>query len=114
MSETHSSIMARLMPLYEMAPERFMAFYDAVYLMCVDLPEGCRFRISDRCREKDLELFRDIVKTLIVNSLTTSMQDNWNCRMIWSMCGGQPALNLPGTASSRNGERDRICQFIMM
>lgn len=52
MSETHSSIMARLMPLYEMAPERFMAFYDAVYLMCVDLPEGCRFRISDRCREK--------------------------------------------------------------
>lgn len=44
--------MARLMPLYEMAPERFMAFYDAVYLMCVDLPEGCRFRISDRCREK--------------------------------------------------------------
>ena len=65
MSETHSSIMARLMPLYEMAPERFMAFYDAVYLMCVDLPEGCRFRISDRCREKDLELFRDIVKTLI-------------------------------------------------
>ena len=57
MSETHSSIMARLMPLYEMAPERFMAFYDAVYLMCVDLPEGCRFRISDRCR--------DIVKTLI-------------------------------------------------
>ena len=59
MSETHSSIMARLMPLYEMAPERFMAFYDAVYLMCVDLPEGCRFRISDRCREKDLELFRE-------------------------------------------------------
>ena len=54
MSETHSSIMARLMPLYEMAPERFMAFYDAVYLMCVDLPEGCRFRISDRCREKEL------------------------------------------------------------
>ena len=32
--------MARLMPLYEMAPERFMAFYDAVYLMCVDLPEA--------------------------------------------------------------------------
>ena len=85
MSETHSSIMARLMPLYEMAPERFMAFYDAVYLMCVDLPEGCRFRISDRCREKDLEL-----------------------------CGGQTAFIVPGTASSRNGERDRICQFIMM
>ena len=42
MSETHSSIMARLMPLYEMAPERFMAFYDAVYLMCVDDMEYVR------------------------------------------------------------------------
>lgn len=40
MGETHSSIMTRLIPLYEMAPERFMTFYDAVYLMCVDLPEG--------------------------------------------------------------------------
>ena len=108
MSETHSSIMARLMPLYEMAPERFMAFYDAVYLMCVDLPEGCRFRISDRCREKDLELFRDIVKTLIAEQPYDKYAGQW------SMCGGQPALNLPGTASSRNGERDRICQFIMM
>jgi len=39
--------------------------FHGVYLMCVDLPEGCQFRISDRCREKDLELFRDIVKTLI-------------------------------------------------
>ncbi len=65
MNDTHPDIMARLMPLYEMAPERFMAFYDAVYLMCVDLPEGCRFRISDRCQEKDLKLFQDIVKTFI-------------------------------------------------
>ena len=65
MSETHSSIMARLMPLYEMAPERFMAFYDAVYLMCINLPEGEQFRISDRCQEKDLKLFQDIVKTFI-------------------------------------------------
>lgn len=65
MSDTHSDIIARLMPLYEMAPERFMAFYDAVYLMCIDLPEGEQFRISDRCQEKDLKLFQDIVKILI-------------------------------------------------
>ncbi|ADV44357.1 hypothetical protein [Bacteroides helcogenes] len=65
MGETHSDIMARLMPLYEMSPGRFMAFYNAVYLMCIDLPEDCRFRISDRCQEKDLELFRNIVKLLI-------------------------------------------------
>ena len=60
MNDTHSDIIARLMPLYEMAPERFMAFYDAVYL-----PVGVQFRISDRCQEIDLKLFQDIVKILI-------------------------------------------------
>lgn len=65
MNDTYSDIMARLMPLYEMAPERFMAFYDAVYLMCIDLPEGELFRIADRCQEKDLKLFQDIVKIFI-------------------------------------------------
>ena len=53
MNEAYSNIIARLVPLYDMAPQRFMAFYNAVYLMCIDLPEG------------DLALFRDIVKTLI-------------------------------------------------
>ncbi|RGT30756.1 hypothetical protein [Bacteroides clarus] len=65
MNEAYSNIIARLVPLYDMAPQRFMAFYNAVYLMCIDLPEGYRFRISDRCQGKDLALFRDIVKTLI-------------------------------------------------
>ena len=40
MNETYSNIIARLVPLYDMAPQRFMAFYNAVYLMCIDLPEG--------------------------------------------------------------------------
>lgn len=91
MNDTHSDIMARLMPLYEMAPERFMAFYDAVYLMCIDLPEGEQFRISDRCQEKDLKLFQDIVKHSSQNSHTMCIQDSWSCRMIWSMLDGQQA-----------------------
>lgn len=114
MGETHSSIMARLMPLYEMTPERFMAFYDAVYLMCVDLPEGCQFRISDRCREKDLELFRDIVKTFIAEQPYDKYAGQLELSDDMEYVRGQPALNLPGTASSRNGERDRIYQFITM
>ena len=52
MNDTHSDNMARLLPLYEMAPERFMAFYDAVYLMCIDLPEGEQFRIQTVARKK--------------------------------------------------------------
>lgn len=65
MTETHADIIARLLPLYEMSPKRFMSFYDAVYLMCINLPEGEQFRISDRCQEKDLKLFQDIVKIFI-------------------------------------------------
>lgn len=65
-SDTHSEIMARLLPLYEQAPQRFMKFYDAVYLMCMELPEGTRFRISDRCALKDVNLFQDIAALCII------------------------------------------------
>lgn len=66
MTDSHSEIMARLMPLYEQAPERFMRFYNAVWLMCHDLPEGARFRIADHCAEKSIPLFRDIVALCIM------------------------------------------------
>lgn len=65
-SDTHSEIMARLLPLYERAPERFIKFFDAVYLMCAELPEGTRFRISDRCAAKSMDLFRDIAALCII------------------------------------------------
>lgn len=66
MTDTHSEIMARLMPLYEKAPERFLKFYDAVWLMCYDLPEGAQFRIADRCAAKSIPLFRDIVALCVM------------------------------------------------
>ena len=65
-SDTHSEIMARLLPLYEQAPQRFLKFYDAVYLMCMELPEGSRFRISDRCAPKSVDLFKDIAALCII------------------------------------------------
>ncbi len=65
-SDTHSEIMARLQPLYDQAPERFLEFYHAVYLMCLELPEGARFRISDRCSAKSVALFRDIASLCIM------------------------------------------------
>ena len=39
MSDTHEEIIKRLLPLYEKAPKRFMAFYNSVWLLCHDLPE---------------------------------------------------------------------------
>ena len=59
--------MTRILPLYEQAPERFMRFYNAVWLMCHELPEGGRFRIADRCAEKSVPLFRDIAALCIMD-----------------------------------------------
>ena len=112
MNEAYSNIIARLVPLYDMAPQRFMAFYNAVYLMCIDLPEGYRFRISDRCQGKDLALFRDIVKTLIAEQPYNKYMGQ--LELSDDMDGGQPALNLLQTDLSQDKEKDRPCQFIMM
>ena len=61
MTDTYQDIINRLLPLYERDPNRFMAFYNAVWLMCYELPEGHSFRIADRCGEKSRKLFLDIV-----------------------------------------------------
>ena len=86
-----------------------MAFYDAVYLMCVDLPEGCRFRISDRCREKDLELFRDIVKTLIAeqpyDKYAGQLELSDDMEYVRRTTGFKPSGE---PLHPENGERDRI------
>ncbi len=66
MSDTHEEIIKRLLPLYEKAPKRFMAFYNSVWLLCHDLPEGHSFRISDKCGVKSMNLFRDIVNLCII------------------------------------------------
>lgn len=54
------------MPLYEQAPTRFLAFYNAVWLMCHELPEGQSFCIADRCTEKSRGTFIDIVTLCII------------------------------------------------
>lgn len=66
MSDTHEEIVNRLMVLYKKAPSRFMAFYNAVWLMCYELPEGQSFRISDRCSERSKDTFIDIVTLCII------------------------------------------------
>lgn len=58
--------MTRLLALHEKAPDRFMRFYNAVWQMCDDLPNGQQFRIADRCAEKAIALFRDIVSIYIM------------------------------------------------
>ena len=66
MSDTHEEIIKRLLPLYEKAPKRFMAFYNSVWLLCHDLPEGQSFRIADKSGVQSMNLFRDIVNLCII------------------------------------------------
>lgn len=66
MTDTYGEIMTRLLALHEKAPDRFMRFYNAVWQMCDDLPNGQQFRIADRCAEKAIALFRDIVSIYIM------------------------------------------------
>ena len=58
--------MTRLLALREKAPDRFMRFYNAVWLMCDELPDRQQFRIADRCASKAIPLFRDIVSIYIM------------------------------------------------
>lgn len=66
MTDTYGEIIARLLALRDKAPERFMRFYDAVWQMCDELPDGQQFRIADRCAAKSIPLFRDIVSIYIM------------------------------------------------
>ena len=67
MTDSYDTIIKRLLPIYEKEPDRFMRFYNAVWLMCYDLPEGDSFRIADRCAERNIPLFRDIVALCIMD-----------------------------------------------
>ncbi len=66
MTDTYREIITRLLALREKAPERFMRFYNAVWLMCDELPDEQQFRIADRCAPKSIPLFRDIVSIYIM------------------------------------------------
>lgn len=107
MTDTYQEIMSRLMALYEKAPERFLRFYDAVWLMCHELPEGQQFRIADRCSSKSIPLFRDIVSICIMEEpwddykgiLQLSDDQEYVCRSI----GMRPPRPAPPDRSPNKG-----------
>lgn len=66
MTDTYEEITIRLLDLREKAPERFMRFYYAVWQMCDELPDGQQFRIADRCAQRAIPIFRDIVSIYIM------------------------------------------------
>lgn len=48
---------AELIPVYEENPQRFMRFYNAVYLLLCNIPEGGLLRIADHCKPPSYGLF---------------------------------------------------------
>ncbi len=61
--------MNKLLPLYEADRERFMRFYNAVYLMLSALAPGQSLRIADHCSKNDISLFRLVAELVILEEL---------------------------------------------
>lgn len=51
------SIKEELLPLYNANPERFKRFYNAVYLLLSNIPEGGSIRVSEHCNPSSYSLF---------------------------------------------------------
>jgi len=66
MTKSHSELMKELIPLYQEDPQRFMRFYNAVYLLLDKLPEGSILRISDHVRPTSYHLFATIASLLVI------------------------------------------------
>lgn len=45
------------LPLYEDAPDRFMRFYNAVYLLLCSIPENGTLKIADHCAPSSYDIF---------------------------------------------------------
>ncbi len=69
MAHTHTELMNKLLPLYEADRERFMRFYNAVYLMLSALAPGQSLRIADHCSKNDISLFRLVAELVILEEL---------------------------------------------
>lgn len=48
---------SEVLPLYEENPERFMRFYNAVYLLLCSIPERGALRVTERCKPSSYGLF---------------------------------------------------------
>lgn len=75
--ESRKVIMEELLMLHEQYPERFMQFYNSIYMLIHDLPEGKSLLIADHCKPKSIELFKKISSILIAdyNAKKDCMED---------------------------------------
>lgn len=66
MTSTHSELMQELLPLYDKDPNRFMRFYNAIYLMLLNIPEGGALIIAEHCSKAAIGMFIKVASLLII------------------------------------------------
>ena len=66
MARSYQGILRKVKPLYEQHPERFMRFYNQVFLILSEIPEGGAVLISEKCTERSRELFEDVAEMCII------------------------------------------------
>lgn len=69
MAPSYSDLIKDLLPLYRQEPERFMRFYNAIYLKLLNIPEGGVLRIVDHCSQKAMGTFIKIASLFIIEDL---------------------------------------------
>lgn len=69
MIPSHSELMKELLPLYLQEPDRFMSFYNKVYLKLCGIPEGGVLRIAEHCSQRAAGTFIKIASLFIIEEL---------------------------------------------
>lgn len=69
MVPSYSDLIKDLLPLYRQEPERFMRFYNSVYLKLLNIPEGGVLRLVDHCSQKAMGTFIKIASLFIIEDL---------------------------------------------
>lgn len=69
MIPSYSDLIKDLLPLYQQEPERFMRFYNSVYLKLLNIPEGGVLRLIDHCSQRAMNTFIKIASLLIIEEL---------------------------------------------
>ena len=66
MPRTYGEIIAQLKPTIERSPERFMRFYDKVYLLLSAIPAGKAIFVREHCTERSREIFLNVAEMVII------------------------------------------------
>lgn len=66
---TYRQLIDELLPLYEAQHDRFMRFYDAVWLMLYNMPEGTTLNIAERCKPADRDLFFKVACLIMMSDM---------------------------------------------